>query len=284
MSEHNLEIQWLRSFQSVAQTGSMTLSAKTLCRSQSAVSMHIKNIEDLLERKVFYRQVRRLALTPAGKDLLSYADKILHTHALALNALRQKVPQGHVSLGIPDDYAARYLSPLLRTFSQLYPGIELSLLCEPSSSLIPKIDAGELDVAVVSQDRPDRGTWLVSVPLVWVGNLLNGEPDLPEPLPVAMYEFGSEARKNLLKALEKMPGGYRIVYNSPYIAGQIAAAESGMAMAVLTECCVPEHLNPSRHESLPVLPVHELAVVRSEKSAANDIVGLLVDEIIKSVR
>lgn len=238
----------------------------------------------MLERKVFYRQVRRLTLTPAGKDLFGYADKILRTHAVALNTLKQKAQQGHVSLGIPDDYAARYLSPLLRTFSQKYPGIEISLLCEPSSSLIPKIDDAELDVAIVSQNRPDRGTWLVSVPLVWIGNLIKAEPVLPEPLPVAMYEFGSEARRNLLEALEKMPGGYRIVYNSPYIAGQIAATESGMAMAVLTECCVPEHLSPSGHESLPPLPVHEVAVVRSERSMNNEIVNLMIDEIVKTVR
>lgn len=284
MREHDLEIQWLRSFQTVAETGSMTASAERLCRSQSAISMHIKKIEDLLERKVFFREVRRLTLTPAGKDLLSYSDQILRTHSLALSALKQKAPHGHVSLGIPDDYAARYLSPLLRTFSQKYPGIELSLLCEPSSSLIPKIDAGELDVAIVSQDRPDRGVWLASIPLVWVGNLANTQGDLPEPLPVAMYELGSEARKNLLKALEKMPGGYRIVYNSPYIAGQIAAAESGMAMAVLTKCCVPEKLNISNHQGLPDLPVHQLAVVRSKITETNEIISLLVDEIQNIVR
>ncbi|MCA5925923.1 hypothetical protein LES60_04505 [Pectobacterium brasiliense] len=164
-----------------------------------------------------------------------------------------------------------------------YPSIELSLLCEPSSFLIPKIDAGELDVAIVSQDHPERGIWLVSMPLVWVGNLVNAESELPVPLPVAMYEFGSEARKNLLKTLEKMPGGYRIIYNSPYIAGQIAAAESGMAMTVLTECCVPEKLNISHNKALPVLPIHELAVVRSVSSTANEIVSLLVDEIRKIV-
>lgn len=283
MLERDLEIQWLRSFQSVAHTGSMTKSAAALNRSQSAISMHIKNIEEALGKQIFHREIRKLTLTPVGLELQMHADKILQAHAAALQAITGHARTGHVSLGIPDDYATRHLPAILRAFTQKYPGIEVTLVCEPSSTLLPKIDAGELDVAIATPDHAGRGIRLASEPLVWIG-ILPDDTDFSRPLPVAMYEFGSQVRKKVTAALEKLPGGYRVVYSSPYIAGQIAAAESGMALAVLIKSIVPPHLNIVRHPALPALPVMDIAVVKSRTTSSGDIAQLLVDEITAAIR
>jgi len=283
MASSDLEIQWLRTFSSVAQSGSMTVSSHQLCRSQSAISMHIKNIEETLGVLVFNREARKLSITPAGQELLLYADTILRVHAQAVHALTGPVRYGRVSLGIPDDYASCYLPLILKAFTQQYPVVEITLFCEPSSVLIPKIESGILDVAVVTQDHPQRGIRLTSEPLVWTG-LFAGNLSEHEPLPVAMYEFGSEARKKITAVLDTLPGGYRIMYNSPYVAGQIAAAESGTAIAVLTRCSVPAHLNIIRHSTLPELPLLDIAVIRSESQPENLNAGSLVDTIVALFR
>lgn len=279
MKARNLEISWLKTFITVAHTGSMSQATELLYRSQSAISMHIKNIEDMLGRRVFNRDIRRLTLTPAGKELLHHAQKILSAYSDAMQSLIGSDVKGTLSLGLPDDYAKQYLPSLLRSFSEKYPLIEISLICEPSLSLIPKIEASELDVAVVTRDKPDRGHFLFSEPLVWVGsetcNLLD-----KSPLPVAMYEYGSEARKKVLQALNALKKGYRVVYNSPYVAGQIAAVESGMAVAVLTQCSVPEHLFVLRSPQLPVMPSLDVVVLASQLSANKSLAALLVQEII----
>nr|WP_282557657.1 LysR family transcriptional regulator [Providencia burhodogranariea] len=283
MSKQDLEIQWLRTFLSVAHTGSMTASSLHLNRSQSAISMHIKKIEDVLGTRVFNRETKNIQLTSAGHELIRYADTILKIHAQAIHHVSGNEQRGKVSLGIPDDYASYYLSSILRAFSQRYPKIEISLICEPSSQLIPKIESGELDVAIITRDDHSRGIFLISEPLIWAGTaaalILDGGP-----LPVAMYEFGSEARKKITHILNTMPDGYRVIYNSPYIAGQIAVAESGLAISVLTRCCAPAHLILPVSDILPDLPVLDIAVVRSEFQKENLIANLLVDEIIDTFK
>jgi len=283
MAKKDLEIQWLRSFLSVVHCGSMTAASLRQNRSQSAISMHIKNIEEILATAVFNRESKHIQLTPAGYELVRYAEGILKLHAQAIQHVCGSEQNGKVSLGIPDDYATYYLPSILQSFTQRYPKVEISLLCEPSSLLLPKIDNGELDVAIITRDSTQRGVFLTSEPLVWAG-LLSALPQDSAPLPVAMYEFGSEARKKVTQRLNTLPGGYRVMYNSPYIAGQIAVAESGLALSVLTRCCAPAHLVMPQNTLLPELPVLDIAVVSSELQQENLISHLLVDEIINIFR
>ena len=90
-------------------------------------------------------------------------------HAEALDALHGPQLRGRVRLGVPDDYAARFPTPVLRSFASRHASVEIELNCEQSTVLIPKVQRGELDLALVSRDRPQRGTLLFREPLVWVG-------------------------------------------------------------------------------------------------------------------
>ena len=279
MAIQDLEMAWLRSFVAVTQSGSMTDAAKVLFRSQSAISMHIKHIETVLQRQVFLREGRSLLMTPIGHELLGYAQTILTTHAAALQALVGSAVAGKISLGIPDDYAPEYLPQVLSLFTEKYPAIELSLICEPSSALIPKIEANELDLAIISRDHDGQGTFLFKEPLLWLG--AEAYPVWQKrPLPIAMYEFGSQARKNIIHSLSTLEGEYRIVYSSPYIAGQLAAVKSGMAIAVVTQCSVPPGFLVLNKHHLPELPMLSVAVIESPQGVNAPLVQLLKEDII----
>ena len=208
----------------------------------------------------------------------------LALHHEAVAALHGPTLTGRVSLGVPDDYAAAYLAPLLGSFSVRHAGVEITLVCEQSTLLIPKVQRGELDLAVVTRDRPQRGQLLFHEPLVWVGAAKH-EAWRRDPLPIAVYEPGSLARRDALSALTAQRRPYRIVYNSSSLAGHVAAVESGLAVAVLTRCSVPAGLQVlHERQGLPALPAMEVAAIRSKASAASGAVGALYEQVLSTLQ
>ena len=275
MAAKDLQLDWLRALVSVVDAGSLSAAAPLIHRSQSAVSSQIQKLEAAVGRPVLSRGPRHLELTPAGLELLSYARRLLALHGEALEALHGPLLSGQLRLGVPDDYAQRYLTPVLRRFASRHAGVEISLFCEQSTALIPRVQRGELDLALVSRDRPGRGTLLFAEPLVWVGAAAH-EAWRREPLPIAVYEAGSLARRDALAALATQKRAYRIVYNSSSLAGQLAAVESGLAVAVLTRCSVPPGLTIlGEKQGLPPLPALDVALLRSQGSRGQAAVDAL---------
>ncbi len=123
MTHPDLQIDWLRAFVAVVDAGSLSGAAPLVHRSQSAVSMQIKKLEAALGRPVLLRGPRHLELTPVGNELLSYARRMLELQAETQTALFGPQLAGRVRLGVPDDYASTYLTPVLRSFSHRYQGV-----------------------------------------------------------------------------------------------------------------------------------------------------------------
>lgn len=284
MAYPDFQMDWLRAFVAVVDAGSLSGAAPLLHRSQSAVSMQIKKLETALGRAVLLRGPHHMDITPVGAELLTYA-----RHVLALQSEVQTVlfgPQlaGRVRLGVPDDYASSYLTPVLRSFASRHQGVEIELICEQSTALIPRVVRGELDLALVSRDKPQRGRLLFQEPLVWVG-APQFEVWRRQPLPIAVYEEGSMARIATLAALAAKRRAYRIVYHSASLAGQLAAVESGLAVAVLTHCSVLPGLQilqnlPSEFE-LPALSAMRVSVLRSKASLRLPAVDAMYEQIVK---
>lgn len=286
MNYPDFQIDWLRAFVAVVDAGSLSGAAPLVHRSQSAVSMQIKKLETALGRPVLLRGPRHLEVTPAGVELLSYARRMLDLQAETQAALFGPQLAGRVRLGVPDDYASTYLTPVLRSFSHRYQGVEIELTCEQSTSLIPRVVRGELDVALVSRDKPQRGRFLFQEPLVWVG-AAQFEAWRRDPLPIAVYESASLARIATLKALAARRRAYRIVYHSSSLAGQLAAVESGLAVAVLTRCSVPPNLqmlqNLPAEFDLPALDSMDVSVLRSKVSLRSPAVDAMYEQMVRTL-
>jgi len=206
----DLQIDWLKCFVAVVDTGSLSGAAPEVHRSQSAVSMQLKKLEAAVGRQLLVRDARQQQLTPDGQVLLGYARRILDLHGDAQNAFHGDELTGRIRLGVPDDYAARYLTPVLKRFALRYGAVEIELDCEQSTSLIPRIEQGDLDLALVSRDHPRRGTLLFREPMVWVGS-----PQFDvwrrDPLPIATYESTSLARRCAIHSLALQGRDYRVV-------------------------------------------------------------------------
>ena len=314
MSYPDFQIDWLRAFVAVVDAGSLSGAAPLVHRSQSAVSMQIKKLESALGRPVLLRGPRHLEVTAAGVELLSYARRMLELQAETHAALFGPQLAGRVRLGVPDDYASTYLTPVLRSFSHRHQGVEIELTCEQSTALIPRVAKGELDLALVSRDKPQRGRllppgrpkakggpfggqrppqaaqrgghFLVQEPLVWVGDA-RFEAWRRDPLPIAVYESGSMARQATLSALAARRRAYRVVYHSSSLAGQLAAVESGLAVAVLTRCSVPANLQilqnlPAEFELPPLLSM-DVAVLRSKGSQRSPAVDAMYEQMVQTL-
>ena len=284
MKQRDLQTDWLKCFVAVVDAGSLSNAAGEVHRSQSAVSMQLKKLESALGLRLIERGSRTLELTVDGQTLLGYARRILDLHAEAQLALQDEKLTGRVRLGVPDDYAARYLTPVLKRFAPKHSGVEIELICEQSTSLIPRVANGDLDLALVSRDHARRGTLLFHEPMVWVGSP-QFELWRRDPMPIAVYESASLARRSAIHSLAQQGRRYKVVYNSSSLAGQIAAVESGLAVAVLTQCSAPDHLRIlGSDEGLGPLEPMEVAVYRSRDSRGSKAVDSLHSLLVKTLR
>ncbi|KAA8733166.1 LysR family transcriptional regulator [Acinetobacter qingfengensis] len=280
----DLQIDWLKCFLAVVDKGSLSGAAPDLNRSQSAVSMQLKKLEQALQCELIQRSNRQLQLTPEGELLLGYARRILNLHEEVRMAIHNEELSGRIRLGVPDDYAAKYLTPVLKKFASLHHKVDIELNCEQSTSLIPRIESGDLDLALISREHSRQGTLLFYEPMVWVGSQ-QFDVWKNNPLQIAVYEATSLAKRSAIQSLALQGKSYRVVYNSSSLAGQIAAVESGLAVAVFTRCSVPSHLKilGSEHGLGPLQPMH-VAVYRSKSSLNSKAVSYLHDLLISTLR
>src|SRR5919206_3651965 len=145
-----IDVDQLRTFIAIAETGSFTKAAEVVHKTQSAVSMQMKRLEERLGKSIFARDGRASKLTEDGDRLLDYARRIIKLNIEALAAFNDKELTGRVRLGLPDDYADRYLPEIMARFSRAYPGVELTVICDPSVDLAKRIDGNELDLGIIT--------------------------------------------------------------------------------------------------------------------------------------
>jgi DNA-binding transcriptional LysR family regulator len=275
MAAPDLRLDWLRAFVAIVDSGSLSAAAPHVHRSQGAVSVQLAKLEGAVGQPLVRRGARRAEPTAAGAELLGYARRMLALNVEALSSIGTHRLTGRLRAGVPDDYAAPYFAPVLQAFAAMHEAVHVELLCEQSTALIPKVQNGDLDLAIVSRHRANYGTRLFSEPLVWVGAPQHGAWRRT-PLPVACYESGSMARKAALQALNAAGIAHRVVYDSASLVGQLAAVDAGLAVAVLTRCSVPAHLAVlGRKHGLPALSAMEVAVLRSRASKANAVVDAM---------
>jgi DNA-binding transcriptional LysR family regulator len=147
----DLQIDWLHCLVAVVDAGSLSAATVQLHRSQSAVSMQLKKLEDAVGHRLLERGARRLELTEQGRTLLGYARRM--PAGRGPGALQPAVLSGRVRLGVPDDYAATYLTPVLRRFAPRHSGVEIG---EQSTALIPRVERGAGSGAHLARPRAAR--------------------------------------------------------------------------------------------------------------------------------
>ena len=251
-----LDSNLLRTFVTIADSGSFTRAAETIRRTQSAISLQVKKLEEAVGQPLFARGARGVSLTPAGERLLSDSRRILRLLDEAAARLAGDAVAGQVSIGIPEEYGSHLLPGILARFAEVHPGVEVSVRCEPSDGFAAAIDCGGLDLAVMAADPgEERGAILLHDPILWVASEKHGAQER-DPLPLAMFERGCWWRDRALEALGRTGRRYRVAYASASVAGVQAAVSSGLAVGVLGRGTLPAGARTlGEAEGFPRLPV-----------------------------
>jgi len=259
-----LDLDVLRTFVAIAETGSFTTAANAVFRTPSAVSMQIKKLEDVLGRSVFSRDARSVTLTTEGEMLLGYARRMLSINREVVSKFIVPDITGVVRFGSPDDYGERILPHVLKRFAQSHPSIAVDVTIDQSKNLWRRMDDRTLDITLVTNsykiNMADAET-LMTEPIIWAG-AKGGCAHLREPLPVSLWEEGCAWRAGALEALGREGRNYRIAYMSAHTAGQRAAILADLAVAPLPRSFIGSELvELGVKDGMPDIGTYNLAMV-----------------------
>jgi DNA-binding transcriptional LysR family regulator len=251
-----LDSDLLRTFIAIADTGSFTKGADRIFRSQSAASLQIKRLEEILGQPVFERRARGIVLTPTGEKLQPVAKRTINTLDATLGELRAHALTGLLRIGIPDEYGKTILPEVIATFARDHPDVEIEVHCSFSASFPKALAEHEIDLAVYTSQLPiAKGmTLLQREKTHWVcskNHLVHEQ----EPVPVALFDRTCWWRDQAIEALEKSARPYKVVYTSESVTGVMAAISSGVAVGLLSESTVGDDLTTlSPAHGFPKMP------------------------------
>jgi len=233
-----LDLDQLQTFVTIADMGSFTRAAEEVHRTQSAVSMQMRRLEERLGKALFEKDGRTNRLTEEGERLLTYARRLMRLNRETLAAFDDASLEGHIRIGTPDDYADRFLPEIMARFSRSNPRVELSVICEPTYNLIDQIKRGNLDIAIVTHSGSKGASEVVRrEPLLWVTSA-NHSIHAEDVLPIAVGRTTCLWRRAACDMLDQMGRDYRILFTSWSATVIIAAVLSGQAVSVLPECAL----------------------------------------------
>lgn len=233
-----LDLDQLRTFLAIAETGSFTRAAEIVHRTQSAVSMQMRKLEDRLGKVLFQKDGRMNRLTEDGERLTAFARRLVQLNNETMAAFDDSRLEGHVCIGTPDDYAERFLPEIIGRFMRSNPKVELTVLCEPTYNLIDEIRRGTLDIALITRTDMDGTAEIVRrEPLLWVSSAAH-DTHLERIVPLALGRPSCKWRERAVNALAAMNREHRIIFNSWSATVIAAAVLSGQAVSVLPECAL----------------------------------------------
>jgi len=237
----NLPTELLRTFVTVIDLGGYTRAAEILNRTQPAISLQMRRLEELLGVKLLNLEGRTLTLTEAGQTLSAYARQILHMNDEAVAHFRRLDYVGAIKIGLPTDFALSYLQKSVAEFVSDNLNSEIEIVCDLSRNLINKLHSDELNL-VVALIPDDAQQYLVKAwqeEPIWVtakGTSVHKQ----SPLPLLGHPEGCEYRNRMTKVLQARDVSWRIAYTSPDIAGVQDAVLEGIGVSALTHATMQE--------------------------------------------
>lgn len=279
----NIDIDLLRCFSTVAELRGFSRAAVTLGRSQSAISMQIRRLEEIIGQILLDRSPQGVSLTRRGEEFLNYARRIVALHDEALDVVSARSLRGTVQLAVMDDYATSILPATLARFSRLHPEIELEVTTGFTRDLLRQL-GNEFDLVLATHKHgTGKGEVLRTERTSWACSDSHSLPITEGPLPLALLKPGNMYREWALEALNRAKRPWRIVFSSSSIGAVEAAAAAGMAITVVKAGTARAGLRlMSDSDGLPPLPLSEIALhtaARRQTPASRALADHLIEEL-----
>jgi DNA-binding transcriptional LysR family regulator len=271
----NLDIDLLKTLLAIADGGSFTKAAEEVHKTQSAVSMQMKRLEEVLGRPLFVRDGRASRFTLDGERLIEFARRMVAINDEAVSAFTRPDLTGLVRFGTPDDYADRFLPEILARFLRTHPTVTVNVDCLPTVVLAERIKRGELDLAIVtvgcdigSEDPLRRES------LLWVTSARHNVHML-DVVPVALSHAGCAWRKRALDALNAAGRKFRVAYASANSSAVNVAVLAGLAVGAMAETCIRPGMRVlTEKDGFPPLGDIEIGLIRKPGRASKAVDAL----------
>lgn len=273
-----MDTDLLRAFVAVAECEGFSAAGRILNRSQSAVSLQIKRLEERLGESLFERSSRSVLLTPAGGRLLPYARRMLRLQDEARRVMGDEHRGELIRLGVTEEHASAHLPILLPQLARTHPAVRLEVICDISNALVRHFQEGLLDlVLAVRHDPTPTGRLLGREPLVWVLQEDRSPGDW-ETLPLALNPEGCIFRAHAFAALGRGDHRWEVRYTSRSPTGVNVAVQSGLALTVKTPRSVPAGCRiAGTDEGLPELGHVEIELHRAPGQMSDNFESLCED-------
>ena len=269
-----LDSDLLRTFLEVSTTGSFSKAAGQIFRSQSAVSLQMKQLEAVLGQTLFRRHGRGVHLTLVGERLQPLALQVVSLLDKAAIELGAPGLRGALRIGIPDEYGDSLLAAVIAQFARDNPEVELAVRCSFSAGFPQALANDELDIAVhaLASPDPDPGAHLLRRQRTcWVASkhhLVHQQ----RPLPLALFDRSCWWRDSAMQALTRAGIEFREVFSSESVTGISAAVAAGVAVALIGEESLrDEFLLLTAEQGFPAMPESSL-VLQVREGADNSLV------------
>ncbi|HEY1153535.1 MAG TPA: LysR substrate-binding domain-containing protein [Pseudolabrys sp.] len=257
------DLELLRSFVSVVDSGGFTRAGERVHKTQSTVSQQIKRLEDDVGRPLLNRAGKTVVPTEDGERLLSYARRMLSLAEEARDVLARPSDEGAVRLGIPEDFAAYRLTELLANFARARPGLRLDVRADQSIHLRRDLERGELDLALLKRAAGEKGGIAVWPERVhWVTSKANPVDLSCGSVPLIGFPAGCLYRAGAIHAIEAAGRSWHMAYSSSSLAGIQAAVGAGLGLGILSEIAIlPNHRILTAKDGFAPIDKTEMALV-----------------------
>lgn len=278
---HNLDLGTLRSFVTIADSGSMTRAAGRLYMTQSAISMQIKRLENSLGMSVFERTAHGMNTTTEGEQLLHFANQMLAINDEAMGRLTSPDYGGQIRLGAPGDIIYPHIPGTLKNFNRDFPRVQIKLSSGPTVKLKNQFKQGLLDVVLTTEKMATAGGQVISTqPLIWTG-AEDGNAWKKRPVPLGISK-NCAFRASATKALDNAGLEWIDVVASEDDTAALAMVSADLCISAELECVKESGRVPIEHGGqMPELPKFSI-VLYSADTPGNQIAQTLVEYLLRA--
>lgn len=263
----NLDVTTLRSFVAVADSGGVTRAAGFLHLTQSAVSMQLKRLEEMLGLALLDRSGRTIALTASGEQLLVYARRMVALNDEVITRLTDHAFEGEVTLGVPHDIVYPMIPQVLKQFHAAFPRVKIKLESSYTRVLKEQFAKGECDVILTTETGVDQGgETLATKSLVWIG-APGGASWRQRPLQLAFCRH-CVFRAHIIDCLDAHAMPWEMSVDTESDRTIEAAVSADLAVHAMIEGTQPPYLEIIDHGgALPILPEQQVNLYGAHKAA-----------------
>ena len=293
MPSLDIDLDLIRCFLTVVESGGFTQASKRLHITQSGITLKIKRLEEQLNCRLFRRTAKPLELSHEGEIVLGYARRLLDLNQEMVQRVTKPKKNGALRLGVVDHFGPQLLPMWLAEFRETFPNVKIVSDIGLTHDLLKDLEDDKFDLVIASAGYTAMGeyklapsiqeTHLQKERMIWVQAENSKIDPSKDPLPLVMFGPKCRFRPIALEALQKAGRTWEMVYVGGSLNSVQTAVEADLGLSVLSPLSLAEGIAiADKNSGLPKLPTADLAIY-SRRTPNHPMVQRLTAFLVESV-